>query len=645
MSLCTYCLSISFLFDHLNSLSASILWDVDEFTDSSITSKIEGTHSPTNYFIAIIIVNLALSSTNIEELAHQDAIDDVVKLIHNLDSFASSNKYAFVEAMHDIASHAIQDVTRSLSLTSVKKNAVKIVVYLLGMLSDKLESSSSHSSEANPSSKSKKVTSKSKDSSRFDGNDWVVKCLPLIQMFLEDVDQSKLWSMGIINDNFLTSIWKLGLKAIENRTSGVSSQDKLVRHYGVQLICACVKHFGSGSGGYSTLSAALLDGLLGLEHVAVSTSDVASKSSHLAKELFQEISQMTMKNISSNGLKHLSLFLETFGKANSSMIISLLPLIMKQIDSSAHQIRSALVTVIGHVILHIHETFLRSTSSEGKNSDDLEALLSTSLDEEDQIVSNEDEVDEKDPLVNLKQLFRTRESLVDILIERGHDMSYFTRATVLKTLATLVDSTAIQVRSFGAVAEVAWDRLKDKTAAVRKAALSLLVNLLDNNPFSSQLNIDSFLLQKNELEKKVDLKIREIVARLKATEVKDEETGDGAAALEAIQEADDEEEREDLPKVTDNLDEWLDHVDVKQDADLLNYRKQLEYLDGALEMIQFLDKSLEEIHQSLIKSKMSSDIVESIKFMKRAVNFHVKDSAKYLQRSIKRHFSRVTFTQ
>jgi len=91
---------------------------------------------------------------------------------------------------------------------------------------------------------------------------------------------------------------------------------------------------------------------------------------------------------------------------------------------------------------------------------------------------------------NLTQLTRVRDSILNILIERTYDKNYFTRAAVLKVWCFLIESNSIPLRFFNNICDIGIDRLKDKTSIVRKYAINLLINVLDNNPFGGNLSID-----------------------------------------------------------------------------------------------------------------------------------------------------------
>jgi hypothetical protein len=135
-------------------------------------------------------------------------------------------------------------------------------------------------------------------------------------------------------------------------------------------------------------------------------------------------------------------------------------------------------------LVHIHNTF---TTSQGENYESKlkpTNVEKTPSDDGEDADDDSQDMPEESSDANLDVLLRARESLLDILVERVHDVNYYTRANVLEVWLSLCNDGAIPVRRYGAVAELALDRLKDKTANVRRHAISLLVSLLDNNPFA-----------------------------------------------------------------------------------------------------------------------------------------------------------------
>lgn len=68
---------------------------------------------------------------------------------------------------------------------------------------------------------------------------------------------------------------------------------------------------------------------------------------------------------------------------------------------------------------------------------------------------------------------KLRNALLELLLERHHDISSYTRSRALKKLSELVEHNAMPVTRLLAVVTVASDRLNDKSSLVRKNALTV----------------------------------------------------------------------------------------------------------------------------------------------------------------------------
>ena len=87
---------------------------------------------------------------------------------------------------------------------------------------------------------------------------------------------------------------------------------------------------------------------------------------------------------------------------------------------------------------------------------------------------------------------RTKQHLLDLLVERAYDASAFTRARVLNAWAALADRGSLPLGHWLCVTRLACDRLEDRAALVRRAALHLLSALMLYNPFGPVLPAGSF---------------------------------------------------------------------------------------------------------------------------------------------------------
>ncbi|XP_065857315.1 condensin-1 complex subunit CAP-D2 [Euphorbia lathyris] len=99
---------------------------------------------------------------------------------------------------------------------------------------------------------------------------------------------------------------------------------------------------------------------------------------------------------------------------------------------------------------------------------------------------------------------RTKQAMLEILLERCRDVSAFTRSRVLQVWAELCDEHSVPIGLWNEVATVAAGRLEDKAAIVRKAALNLLIVMLQHNPFGPQLRIASFEATLEQYKKKLN---------------------------------------------------------------------------------------------------------------------------------------------
>ena len=117
--------------------------------------------------------------------------------------------------------------------------------------------------------------------------------------------------------------------------------------------------------------------------------------------------------------------------------------------------RSAIVTALGHIVDHIGKSLKVPAGS-----------IPSSADEEEGGQREETEM-------SRPTMEKSRGNLLDILEERSHDVSSYTRSAVLKAWISLSQGGSIPVERVIPVTVLAIDRLKDKTVMVRKQALQV----------------------------------------------------------------------------------------------------------------------------------------------------------------------------
>ena len=118
---------------------------------------------------------------------------------------------------------------------------------------------------------------------------------------------------------------------------------------------------------------------------------------------------------------------------------------------------------------------------------------------------------------------QTRDTLIDLLLERCRDRTSFTRAAVLKTWTRMVDAQAIPVKMILRVTKMTSRHLLDNSSLVRKAGIQLFSAVVRKNPFAPILHPDYFDEQLETLLDKLREKGVEIPDTLFDDEMEEEE--------------------------------------------------------------------------------------------------------------------------
>ena len=493
----------------------------------------------------------------------QDKIDFIFGIITKLEFVDDDNKTVLTESLISLVEKAISIFSESLD--QKQKNAIKIIFYFFLNFTSKIEVVCKKSSivKANDSNnitipkgrgKSKAVKDSNEDSDTFSLNTWRVTFLQLINSII-CLDPSKVWTMGIIPESFLLLLWKLSIQLLEDYKSDGSFDSNVKSNCIKNLIDYTSKH---GSNEINHLVTAFLDALCRSEHIAPILADIVKQTNGImATELIGEIGQMNMSELakSGSGVKHVGMFLTSFAELCPDLMTQHLASIMRQIDSEVYQIRSAIIQSIGIVVSYIHQS-QKTPSTEPK------------IDESPSEENEEIDMGKK----NTEHLNRAREKLLDVMVERTYDNNSFTRAVVIKTWISLVEAGSVPVRRIGSVAEIAVDRLVDKTAAVRKAALNLLTVLLECNPFNANLDISIFKSRAAELSKSFDARVKVLRELI---------NGPVDVLLNSL-----ENETKNPEEIDD---EFLASEEVISDPDIVSIVAEKEYCNCAIELLTCIE--------------------------------------------------------
>ena len=236
-------------------------------------------------------------------------------------------------------------------------------------------------------------------------------------------------------------------------------KDKDVKDAVYNLIASCSTKYH-----YITQSAASILHLLHKhEHLpvclaeAVAHADQKYHDSSLAVALLREIGRLNTKEYARDGLgaDNIGKFLVELAERLPKVVTTNVGILMPHFGGESYKIRSALVSVFGKLISKMSKELAGNGLSETNR-------------------------------------LRSKQAMIDVLIERSRDTTAYTRSRVLQTWAELCEDHAVSIGLWNQVADVAAGRLEDKAAIVRKSALQLLSTLLKYNPFGPQLRTAAF---------------------------------------------------------------------------------------------------------------------------------------------------------
>lgn len=463
------------------------------------------------------------------------------------------------------------------------------------------------------SSSSKKKSAKASSDS-YIWSEWRHTCLNLIHKLMAG-DANALFSMGVMPENFVMPFWKYSLELLGDKPQGLSgagATEQAAKKVCADVLQLCAKHVVNGpTSGVTVFVTAVLDSASRHEHLASPLAELCRAlgvGSIFVSEIMGEISRLNMHDLSKgngSGAKNIGTFITSLAALFPETIALYLPLIMHHLDSDVYQMRCSIITSMGSTISFIQKQCQKQTELNSGNEKP----------------STEDNDEEDSPKFNVQQFARLRDDIIDMLIERTHDVSSYARSAVLKVWITLVESDSLPLVRFGSVAEVGLDRLSDKTATVRKSATQLLTALLESNPFSGSLNVAHFSGLREELERRIKERMALLAAEVLVEREKE------TVAPEATKS--NEEESlfgEEAPENTDLKTMY------EEDAELVAMSAELSKCISCLELLQSVHAAVPKIG-SLLSSKTSSDVLEALRFFTRTVNFGVQGSASFLHKS------------
>jgi hypothetical protein len=379
-------------------------------------------------------INSRLEDVSESNGLDQDSINFLYNVIHSVEDLSDSQKRLVNETLYNQAHQLLETCQDDPQSTSVddKMGAAKAMYLLVQnciIMERMFKATPTDASISTAAAKKKKAKA---SSTSFIWPEWRSTCLGIFQKLLEG-DSSALFSMGILPENFVMAFWKYALNLLEEKPvgmTGVGSAEQASKKLCTSVLLLACKHVASGtSTGVTVLVTAALDAACAQEHLAGPIAEICRSlgvGSAFVSELMAEIARLNMNELSKgngSGARNIGCFLIAVASVYPEMIALYLPLIMHHMDSDVYQIRCAIITAMGSTIAFVHQQCQAEAAKEQVSPTEN---------------SEENEDSSGSGKFNMRQFMRLRDDMVDMLIERTHDVSAYARAAVLRVWISLV---------------------------------------------------------------------------------------------------------------------------------------------------------------------------------------------------------------
>ncbi|CAF2048150.1 unnamed protein product [Brassica rapa] len=422
-------------------------------------------------------VSFDLSDRELFCIEDQDVFDRVYSLVRSFYTLPPSCKCNLVESLRsnlsvllpnvDSISRSVQDQEDEVPIIdriTSHRNALKIYTFFLITI---VMTEESHVSSVDST---KVVAGRGRKKLVVQSWNWEPqrgRMLNLIANSLE-INLSLLFGSSELDENYLSFIVKNSFSLFENAAilKDPEAKDALCRIIGASATkyryivqsCASVMHL-------------IHKYDFAVVHVADAVARAESKYSDgtLAVTIIRDIGRTDPKAYVKDtvGADNVGRFLVELADRLPKVMSTNVGVLVPHFGGESYKIRNALVGVLGKLV--------------AKAFNDVEGDVSS------------------------KSLrLRTKQAMLEILLERCRDVSAYTRSRVLQVWAELCEEHSVSIGLWNEVASISAGRLEDKSAIVRKSALNLLITMLQHNPFGPQLRIASFEATLEQYKRKLN---------------------------------------------------------------------------------------------------------------------------------------------
>lgn len=279
------------------------------------------------------------------------------------------------------------------------------------------------------------------------------------------VDMSRLWSCGVPEEEFISLFPRLAYKVLELPSTLKSKSAKVSAFELIAIPYSTTNSLAVPVG------AAVQQLINNFEHLPGPMAELCTQlattysNTQLAGDLLREIGRLDPAESARNpaGLKNTLAFLTDLCEMLPGVAHSNISVLLPHLGREPYGLRSAIVSCIASIVC-ASRTVSGADATPGEG----------------------EEANESARIVRMDA--HSRDALLDVLLERAHDSSSYTRSAVLRAWCTLVEAGALPLGCVLQVVGIGADRLKDKSANTRRAALQLLAAALSHNPYAGRLD-------------------------------------------------------------------------------------------------------------------------------------------------------------
>ncbi|KAL2895885.1 Condensin complex subunit 1 [Bienertia sinuspersici] len=565
-------------------------------------------------------VSFDLTDKELFCIEDQDVFDRVYSLVKSFSSLTPPCKFNIVETLRSNFSvllpnidslsrvpHSpqndddyVDDGSSMVGRVASHRNAFKIYTFFLFQIILAEESATATTTNT---SKTAAISRKKLPMNAWKWEGQRGRILTLIANSLE-INLSLLFGSSNPDENYLSFIAKNAFLMFENPIilKDSEAKDALCRIIGS---CATKYHYLAQTSAsiihllhkYDFVVSAMADAVAGAEKKHADGS--------LAISIIREIGRTNPKDYAKDtaGAENIGRFLVELSERLPKLVSANIGILVPHFGGESYKIRNALVGVLGKLVSKAFR---------------------------------DDEGDVSSKSVRL----RTKQAMLEILLERCRDVSAYTRSRVLQVWSELCEEHSVPIGLWNEVATVAAGRLEDKSAIVRKSALNLLIVMLQHNPFGPQLRMSSFEATLDKYKNKLSALQPEAHGENDvdgAPSNKDDCNGDG--------EVDHVDAEDQLPSsVTDS---YLSQVEegtaltdnsVPDVGNLEQTRALVASLEAGLSFSKCLSTAMPTLVQ-LMASSSATDVENTILLLMRCRQFQIDESEACLRKMLPLVFS------